>query len=217
MDGPALRRQLASSGTLDVVADTYDLPWIPYAGHRHMPHSFLLEAGDGGYTVVDAYLNDTQWGSARPGAWSLSAAGIDRAVSGGALAITVDAGARRPRADRESILADNAAQARAAAPDIERYTVLLRAGLDGPEAVERLVLDIWLLARERLLHSAWIGSHPAAAEIADQAEAWQRLATRSYLALRRAQRGEPPHGAVVDDLGRLLHADAALIADRAST
>ena len=67
MDGPALRRHLALNGTLDVVADAYDLPWVPYAGHRHMSHSFLLEAGDGEYTVVDAYQNDTQWGPAGPG------------------------------------------------------------------------------------------------------------------------------------------------------
>jgi hypothetical protein len=211
MDGPALRRWLASARTLDVVADAYDLPWIPYAGHRHMPHSFLLDTSDEGYTVVDAYRNDTPWGSARPGVWSLSAAGVDRAAAGGALAITVAAGASRPHAGRAAVLAGNAARARTAGPDIERYTAVLRVGLDGPEAVERLVLDIWLLARERLLHSAWIGTHPAAADVAAQADAWQRLATQSYLALRRAQRGAPPHGALVDDLGRLLHADAALV------
>lgn len=211
MDGPALRRHLASAGTLDVVADAHDLPWVPYAGRRHMPHSFLLEAGDDGAVVVDAYHNDTPWGPARPGAWCLSAADLDRAVGAGALAITVETDVLQA-ADRAARLADNAARARAAGPDIDRYIVLLGAGLDGPEAVERLVLDIWLLARERLLHAAWLGDHPAAAAIAGGAEAWQQLATRSYLALRRVQRGAPPHGTIVDDLGRLLHADAALVA-----
>ena len=33
-DGQGLRRQLEVAGSLYVVADAYDLPWVPYAGHR---------------------------------------------------------------------------------------------------------------------------------------------------------------------------------------
>jgi acyl carrier protein len=185
---------------------------VPYAGHRHLAHSFLVEPAGGGYLVVDAYHNDTPWGPARPGAWTLPAASLDRAVAGGALAVAVEAAAAAPAADRAAVLAANAAAAGAAAGDVERYATELRAGLDRPEVVERLVLDVWLLARERLLHGLWLGDHPAAVEVAGRAEAWRRLATQTYLAQRRAQRGTRPSGALVDDVARLLREDAGLLA-----
>jgi acyl carrier protein len=212
MDGPTLRRHLDSTGVLYVVADAHDLPWVPYVGHRHMPHSFLLEAGPAGCTVVDAYHNDTQWGPARPGAWTLRADGIDRAVRDGALAVTVEPGAPEPPADRAAVLSANAARAQAAAGDIERYAAGFRDELDRPQTAERLVLDVWLLARERLLHRSWLGDHPAAADVDGRVEAWTRLATQSYLALRRVERGSRLSGTVVDDLAAALHADAELVA-----
>lgn len=210
-DGPGLRSQLRVTGSLYVVADAYDLPWVPYAGHRHLTHSFLVEAVDGGYLVVDAYHNDTAWGPARPGAWMLSAGGLDRSLGAAALTVAIEPAAR-PAHDPAAALAANAAAAREAGPAIERYAAEMRAGLDRVEVVERLVLDVWLLARERLLHRLWLADHPTAAEVAAQVDAWQRLATRSYLALRRAERGIPPGETLVDELARLLRSDAALIA-----
>lgn len=208
---PELRRRLVGVTSLYVVADAYDLPWLPYAGHRHMPHSFLLEMGPTGYTVVDAYHNDTEWGAARPGAWALSADQLDRALHSGALAIAVDPAAVRPSLDRPAVVAANVAEARASGPGIEAYAADIRAALGQREGVERLVLDVWLLSRERLLHTAWLGDHPVAAQAAAAAAAWQRLAAQSYLVMRRARRGTPVNGAVADDLLRLLRADAALM------
>jgi len=208
---PHVRRRLAEAGPLYVVADAYDLPWVPYTGHRHMSHSFLLEEGPAGYTVVDAYHNDTEWGPARPGAWTASTEALDAALSGGALTTVVEAGPTPPQIDRATVLAQNAARAQAAAPDIEGYVFAVRTRMDRPEVIERLVLDVWLLGRERLLHAAWLGGHPAAAEVAASAEAWQRLAAQSYLAMRRALRGGPRSDAVLDDMAHQLHADAALV------
>lgn len=213
MGVPELRRRLVSAGPLYVVADAYDLRWLPYAARRHMPHSFLLEIGRNGYTVVDAYHNDTEWGPARPGVWTLPAAELDNVVRGGALAIKLTAaGTQPPQIDGAAVMAGNAAAARLAARDIDSYAASVRAGLDQPAGFERLVLDIWLLCRERLLHTCWLGAHPAATAAGAAAHEWQRLAAQSYLALRRAQRGAPCNDAIVDDMAQLLHSDAALVA-----
>lgn len=206
-----LRHHLVGAGRLYVVADAYDLPWVPYAGHRRMPHSFLLETGRRGYTVVDAYHNDTEWGPARPGAWTLSADCLDRALGSGALAIQVAAADAPREITRTAALADNAAAARTAGPGVEAYAAELRAGLAAPPGIERIVLDVWQLSRERLLHAAWLGPGPVATQVATMTHGWQRLSAQTYLAMRRAQKGSPLTGAVVDDVARQLHCDAALL------
>lgn len=211
--GPALRARVDRAGQQYVVADAHDLPWLPYAGHRHLPHSFLLVPAGGGYLVVDAYHNDTEWGPARPGVFRLTGAGLDRAVAGGATMLPVEPGTGGPPpADPAAGLAEHAARARRAGPEIEAYARTVRAGLPQPAVAEALVLDIWLLGRDRLLHAAWLGDHPAAAGAATRAAAWQQLAAQSYLALRRVQRGGPMNPAVLDETVRLLHADAAATA-----
>lgn len=50
-----------------VVADAFDVPWVPYAGHEHMEHSFIVAGVDGDrLTIADGYTNTTEWGAARP-------------------------------------------------------------------------------------------------------------------------------------------------------
>lgn len=68
-----------------VVADAYHLPWVPYFHEQHLEHSFLVEPADDGVTVVDGYHNDTQWGAARPGRWTLGHAEFAEALPEGAL------------------------------------------------------------------------------------------------------------------------------------
>jgi acyl carrier protein len=212
LDGAAVRAHVAEAGAAYVVADAYALPWLPYAGHQHMPHSFLLERAHDGHAVVDGYRNDTEWGPARPGVWQLSAAEVDQALTMGALVVDVASGASPPRLDATAVLADNAARARDAEPDIAGYTATALARLDQPNGIDGLVLDIWLLARERLLHAAWLAriDRAAAAEVFARVEEWQRLAAQSYVTMRRTRRGGPPNTALVDDVGRSLRADAAL-------
>jgi acyl carrier protein len=212
MGAPEVRRHLVNAGTAYIVADAFALPWLPYAGRRHMAHSFLLELSASGYTAVDAYHNDTEWGPARPGVWRLSADGLDAALAGGALVISLAAAGSQPRIDRLAALAANGAAARAAAADIERYAAVVRSGLDRPEGIERLVLDIWLLSRERLLHACWLDDGAASSDVKALTQAWPELAARAYLTMRRAQRGMPVNGVIVDDLAQRLHADAQLAA-----
>lgn len=219
LDGPELRRLASRKGSLYVVADAYRLSWVPYAGRRHMEHSFLLTASGERLTVVDAYHNDTVYGPARPRACVLSAAEVDAAVRDGALALELQAGSL-PRLDAARVLAANAARLRTAAADIERRAAETRVRLADPDGLERFVLDVWLLGRGRRLHAAWLkrdgGDAAADGAMEQRAEEWQRLAARSYVALRRAGRGRPAGPALVDELLRLVRGDVALAEQLAS-
>jgi acyl carrier protein len=203
LDGPQVRRLVEPGQPLYVTADAYHLSWCPYQGHEHMRHSFLaVDAGAGAVTVVDAYHNDTAWGPARPGAWRLPAAEFDAALAGGAHALAAVAAGPPPAVDVPATIAGNAARARAARPEIDRYLSAVHSQLTTVDGLRRLVLDVWLLGRARQLHEHWLAAaHPgAAAAMTGQAERWQQLAARSYVALRRG-RAAP---GVVDALAALL-------------
>jgi hypothetical protein len=192
-----------------VIADAFHLPWLPYAGHRHLDHSFLVEPRGDQFMVVDAYHNDTPWGSARPGVLELSAGELESAVAHRCLTVPMTPTATLPALDPASLLAENAHRARTAAPAVQRYLDRLSGQLADPTAMAALVLDIWVLGRERRLHAAWLGpAHRAAKRAADRADAWQRLAGQSYVAQRRLDRGVTVHSALIDGLAGQLAADA---------
>lgn len=207
LDGPALRALAAEHGPLYVVADGYRLDWLPDAGQRHSEHSFLLVKPD---MVADAYHDDTQWGTARPGVWRLTPADLDAALPDSAALLLTHEPA--PAQDPDAVLADNARALRAAVPDIDAYVAAV-PGAEGAEAIDRVVLDVWLLGRSRLLHAAWlrsVGLPGPAAAVDEQAQAWLTLASQTYVAARRARRGGALPGSVAEEVGRLLHGDVAL-------
>lgn len=216
IDGPNLRQEAALHECLYVTADAYYMPWLPLVGRQHMAHSFLLGSDSGGLVVVDAYHNETPWGPARPGAWRVRARQLDDAVAAGATAIVLTADPLPPL-DVATVLASNAEQMRTEL--LDRRMARARAMIgdrdtDGCEAMERLVLDIWLTCRERLLHAAWLENLPqppaAAPDMAQQAEDWRQLAAQSYISLRRARRGRSIDAGVVEGLARLLGRDIEL-------
>ncbi|MEJ2852350.1 MULTISPECIES: hypothetical protein [unclassified Saccharothrix] len=209
LDGPALRRLAAVSGPLYVVGDAHTMPWVPYFGQKHMEHSFLLtESG----VVVDAYHNDTPWGSARPGVWRV--ADLDAAVPKSS-AFVLSAGPLPPSdVDRELV-----ATARAAGGElVDRYVAAVREHSDRPAGWDALVLDVWLLARTRALHARWLAASGVddGGRAAEGARAWLTLASQTYVAMRRAQRGGGMPSALVDRVHELLLADAALDAELAA-
>ena len=171
-----------------VVADAFHLPWVPYAGRRHMEHSFLLEpAGDADAVVVDGYHNETPWGSARPLRRPLSRAELAAAVPGPALVVTLaPAGGPPAPAAAEVDLADEETAA--------RYVAAYAEHPDRRAALDRLTLETWLLARSRRLHARFLSSRGLLAD--DSAalahvEAWESLAESVYLGYRRVERGRP--------------------------
>ncbi|MGW4162035.1 acyl carrier protein [Streptomyces sp. NPDC004788] len=215
-DGPLVRELLRDHAVLYVVGDAYTMPWVPYAGHEHMEHSFLLTTDDEDaeadtLTVIDAYHNDTPWGSARPGVWRLPAADLDAVLATKCTALALDA-TPPPALDTTAVLAANAAAMSAAGPRVDAYVTAVREALGDPDALDALVLDVWVLGRARTLHAAWLGTVPGvfadAAE--EQAQAWRRYAAHTYVAARRARRGGAVPASVIDQLDRLLRTDMEL-------
>lgn len=190
---------LGEGEPLYVVADAYHLPWLPYAGHEHMRHSFLVHAHGDGVRVWDAYRNDTRWGPAVPGSWDLTEKDLVAALGDTADVVSFT-GAALPEL-RPAVELDDPAG----------YLAAYTGAPDRPAAFARLTLQTWLLARSRRLHAAYRGMDRA---VPEHLAAWQGLAQQTYLAWRMVQRGRAAPEAPLRRLGELLHQDRAVFAVR---
>jgi acyl carrier protein len=201
---------------LYVVADAYHLPWVPYFGHKHVEHSFLVEPAGEDVTVVDAYHNDTPWGRARPLRHRLPHDRLARSLAG--IPGGVDTVRLVPRA------LGPAPEATYVRPDEAVITQYLRAYAQHPdrvEALERFTLETWLLARARHLHAAYTaytaGPHgtvpppspqsPLSPRVREHLERWDGVVEHAYLAYRRVARGRAEPSGVLERAGEALRAD----------
>ncbi|TDP90591.1 acyl carrier protein [Labedaea rhizosphaerae] len=185
-----------------VVADAYELPWVPYFGQRHLDHSFLLGAD---FTVIDAYANETPWGTAAPGRWKLTRDQLAVREAevihfGGA-----SAGPARPVVSVEDA-------------SVEGYLAAYDADPDRLRALERLTLETWLLARSRKLHARFRehDGFPPDAEQRAHLGRWDALVEQTYLAFRRVARGRGEPAGLVRRLGEMLDADRAVFGELVS-
>jgi hypothetical protein len=209
-----------------VVADAFDMPWVPYAGHEHMEHSFIVTRADGAsLTVADGYANTTEWGAARPVLATLGPDETRRLLAcPGRWSVPRPAGrpaVRRPLAatDVARLIRDNADEI-GAASRAGRYQVFLRraAALAHGKDLSPLALDSWLLARSRRLHARWLDSDAAAwvpASVRQDfsalvAAAWARAAEMAYIGLRRARAGRAVPPAMADSLRQACSAEQDL-------
>jgi hypothetical protein len=212
-DEAFLCRMAREHGPLFVVGDAHRMPWLPYAGREHMAHSFLLCAGPDAdrATIVDAYHNDTRWGPARPCTWTLPADEVG-ALLGDRATTYLLVSSYVPVVHPGRVLAQNAARLSAAEPDRERY--LDRARQCDSGTLDRLVLDIWMLLRERMLHEAWLGHAGLPAEavgpVGGLIDRWRTLATQSYVAQRRQRRSATPDPSLADRMAALLRDEAEI-------
>lgn len=189
-----------------VVSDAYHLPWVPYFRQRHMAHSFLAEAdGTGDVNVVDGYHNETPWGSARPGLWTLPAQDFIAAVPSPALIAELAPAAEGP--------GPAAAALDLAGPEaIDAYIDAYAQYPDRNTALSQLTLETWFLARSRKLHAAFraeFGPSPDSAVDA-HLRAWGSLTEQTYLAVRRVERGRTEPPALLPRLREQLHADSVV-------
>ncbi|MEV7078339.1 hypothetical protein AB0N88_07335 [Streptomyces sp. NPDC093516] len=181
------------------VADSYDMPWLPYAGRAHMEHSFLAGTHPDGAEVEDAYDNETAWGPARPGRWTYPWERLPTASF--ACALTPVPAHRAPRP--ELCLDDPAAY-------VEAYT----AHPDRLAAARRLTAETWLLTRARHLHAAYREHLGERLDAAEHLRRWDRLTATAFIAQRRAERGRPVPGGLLPELASLLTADREVFAVR---
>jgi hypothetical protein len=203
-----------------VVADAFDMPWVPYSGHEHMEHSFIIAGvGAGDLTVVDGYTNTTEWGAAQPVTTTAGRAEIAGLLAGpGRWSVVRPTGSALATSPAR-LVRDNAEQIRAAGEAgcyevfLSHAAALVQAGDLAPVA-----LDTWLLARSRGLHARWLDSDAAAWVPATARQdfsttvtaAWTRAAEMSYIGLRRARSGRAVPPAVTECLRQACSAEQEL-------
>ncbi|MFB0840126.1 hypothetical protein ACETK3_19245 [Arthrobacter sp. E44] len=181
------------------MGDAYDLPWVPYFGHEHMQHGFVVVGVEGStLRVVDPYDNVTRWGRAVPVTVRVGLHEVERALTAGSWATLEEVGRRRDVSVAD-IVARNCKvmSSDATADNVRRfltsYDELTR------ESLQNLTLQTWLLTRDRELHSRWLfdvaNVYPPADDLArvlaDQVvPQWKKAQELSYIALRRAEGGK---------------------------
>src|SRR6185437_4537309 len=229
-DLPQWQSELDSGSPVLLVGDAFHLPWLPYQGHEHMDHGFVLVAlgtasegrgdaagGDLIAHIVDPYDNVTEWGTAKPLSTRLPVRDLDAALSGGRWAVLVPTAASEPVRPAAQVAA-NAAAILASADEglcqhfVERHR---QAGLAGAASMS---LQTWLLARNRALHAMWLASLPSDVIAPSTAErfhaevcgGWQKAAEMAYVALRRVRSGRPAPPAAFAAVASAADAEAVL-------
>jgi hypothetical protein len=209
-----------------VVADAFDMPWVPYAGHEHMEHSFIVAAVDRGcLTITDGYANTTEWGAAQPVTATVGPAEIASLLAGAGrwsaprqVGLPAAAGCARSLAPTTiARLVRESADEICTAHEAGRYEFFLRQAATLAQAgdLAPVAVDSWLLARSRRLHARWLDKDAAACVPvtlrqdfgASVAAAWTRAAEISYIGLRRARSGRAVPPAVIDCLRQACSAE----------
>jgi amino acid adenylation domain-containing protein len=196
------------------IGDAYAMPWLPYCGHEHMDHSFIVDGvsatGDR-LTIADAYTNKTSWGEATPGRAELPAGDIEAVLDGsdgwrgGWLHVLERRGpGAGPQPPRAAIRANATAlltelRERAA---LQRFHAFHAARVDDLAGVRDFTLACWIVARSRAAHALWladVAGDVLAGEYRERvASAWQRAMEFSYLMERRVRAGRPAPRSALD-------------------
>lgn len=213
--GPGLAELVAGAGPVLLIGDAFSMPWVPYHGHVHMAHSFIVDgvSADARWAeVADGYTNRTEWGDAAPCRTRVAVAdlaGICSPGEGGALRAGIFERVGPPEpVDAGAWLRCNAAAMSGpdAATSFTTFADQARLG-DGdlPARFEQFVLACWLVARARASHARWLASLArdeatllppefAAAFEESVVGAWSKVMEFSYIASRRVRQGRaiPP-------------------------
>lgn len=151
-----LEAAVEERGPVFVMCDAFCLPWLPGCRKVHAGHSVILDRIGGRLTAVDAYSNITPDGPAEPGSWTLDDRTLDRVI-GSATYAGIAEFSGSVDAAIDSVF-ENAIALRSA--NVDRYIADLIENRNCETAgLDRLVLDTWLLARERRLHGLWLARH----------------------------------------------------------
>jgi hypothetical protein len=213
------REALARGEPVLAVGDAFHLPWVPYHGHKHLDHGFVVEGLDDGVAhVVDAYDNATQWGRAEPLATTVPVDDLGPALAdAGRWTLLTRVGEPRP-VDLAERLAENAAAILGAERD-GSYRRFVEAHREPDEpTLDNLTLQTWLLARNRALHGRWLAGQEGLGELAERFEAevvaaWRRAAETAYMALRRVSAGRQAPPAAFEATEAAVAAEPALAAE----
>jgi len=213
------REALARGEPVLAVGDAFHLPWVPYHGHKHLDHGFVVERLEDGIAhVVDAYDNVTQWGRAEPLTTTVPVDDLASALADdGRWTLLVRVGEPPPLHVGERP-AENAAAILEAERD-GSYRRFVEAHLEPDErTLDNLTLQTWLLARNRSLHARWLADQEGLGDLAERFEtdvvaAWRRASETAYMALRRVSAGRQPPPAAFQATEAAVAAEPALAAE----
>jgi Butirosin biosynthesis protein H, N-terminal len=212
------REALAAGEPVLAVGDAFHLPWVPYQGHKHLDHGFVVERLEGGIAhVVDAYDNVTQWGRAEPLATTVPVDDLAVALDGGRWTLLTRVGDPRPL-DLAERLAENAAAILEAEADGSYRRFVDAHGEPDEPTLDNLTLQTWLLARNRSLHARWLTGREGLGDLAERFEreivaAWRRAAETAYMTLRRVSAGRQAPPAAFQAAEAAVAAEPALAAE----
>ncbi|GAA2437750.1 hypothetical protein GCM10010191_60930 [Actinomadura vinacea] len=213
-----------------VVTDAHLLPWCPYAGRKHVEHSFVVTAVTGSpatLRVVDGYDNRTEWGDARPLETTVDAAltaGLERDSATRLVTLVPEPPRLDPGALRQAALFDLNLAVLADWAASEPYKAFIeehcRADVD-PAAFDRFCEACWTIERRRGLYATWLddlAAEPGAPVPAGLGERfrqevvarWSDVNRFAYLALRRLRAGRRTPGGLADLLTAAAEAERTL-------
>ncbi|WP_055583085.1 hypothetical protein ACFIN9_00250 [Streptomyces noursei] len=201
-----------------VIADAFHLPWVPYYQHKHAGHSFAVRTANRSVELLDAYTNDTPWGAARPSVWTLTPAALRSALDhvDSFTVVGLTRGSAGVPLSPAEAFATTVGDLASAADDgrIDSYLDAYARHPDQAAALSRLTTEVWLMARQRLAQARWLATTDATSRTDDRpayegADQWLEAAEATYLAMRRAQRGRPVPGGVLDRIAHLLRTDGS--------
>jgi hypothetical protein len=204
-----------------VFGDGFVMPWLPYAGRRHVPHTFVVvgvATDRQTLRFVDGYSVQTEWGAAAPVAGDLTAPLVEAIAGRGPLVVRLferRTGAARVTPDE--LLSDNAIAltgfdlAANASAFVDHY----EAKRSDAAQLEEFTEACWTIERRRRLYAAWlVGQRGRPSGLADVVaeevlRRWDEANRFCYLALRRARRGTAASEALFEQVLAAGHADAA--------
>jgi hypothetical protein len=213
------RATLAEGRAPMVVTDAYLLPWCPYAGQKHVEHSFVvLDAADG-LRVVDAYDNRTQWGDAVPLETFVDASVVAALETEPLTRIHTLVPDRRPAPTRRA--------------DLFARTIGALAGWTAPydgfietychpdvdvAAFDEFCEACWTIERRRGLYAAWLADLAVEPGLADRFRVeivarWAEVNKFAYLALRRLRAGRKVPSGIADLVAAAAKAEQDLAAE----
>ena len=213
--GAGLAEGVSGAGPVLLLGDAFSMPWVPYHGHVHMVHSFIVDgvSADARWAeVADGYTNRTEWGDAAPCRTRVAVAELidictpadDRGLRAG---IFERVAPPQPVDARAWLLCNAAAMSGSdTATSFTSFADPARLeGGDQSARFEQFVLACWLVARARTVHARWLASLApddaallppefAAAFEASVVSAWSKAMEFSYIASRRIRQGRavPP-------------------------
>lgn len=195
-----------------VYGNQFNMPWVPYFQNEPASHPFIIDGIDGTdqVHVLEAYLNNSDWGPCNPSEQWISRALLSKAVEtlDGPLRGRIMHFRKRVEADPVELatqLTDNAAAIEEALDQRDEFRRFSRRGRRQATDVESMkVFDLacWEMTRSRACHLRWLrrnvgrpgALHADAVErfATEIADPWQRVSQFAHIGFKRVEMGARP-------------------------